>query len=438
MDFWVKAGQLILSLSILIVLHELGHFIPARIFKTRVEKFYLFFNPWFSLFKVKKGETEWGIGWLPLGGYVKIAGMIDESMDKEQMNKPAEPWEFRAKPAWQRLIIMIGGVTVNLILGFIIYIFILFTWGKDQLPLSEMKYGIECDSLAMDYGFQNGDKILTIEGEVPEDFMSINREILLNDAREVVVERNGGEKMITLPDDIVYEMIDKGAKGLFFAPIPAVIDSLIAGEPAEKAGFKIGDSIVAVNGKSTYFFTDVAKSINNEKEKEITVDVVRGNELVTLTVTTTKDGTIGIAPKKPKDIYKFKHIEYGFFAAIPAGITDGAQTLRDYVFSLRFLFSSAGAKSIGGFGSIGGLFPSSWDWHQFWKLTAFISIILAFMNLLPIPALDGGHVLFLLIEMIRGKAPSQRVMEVAQMIGMIFLLALLLYANGNDIVKLFN
>lgn len=438
MDFWIKAGQLILSLSILIVLHELGHFIPARLFKTRVEKFYLFFNPWFSLFKFKKGETEWGLGWLPLGGYVKIAGMIDESMDKEQMKLPPQPWEFRAKPAWQRLIIMIGGVTVNLILGFIIYIFILFTWGKDQLPLSEMKYGVECDSLAMKYGFQHGDKIISIEGEVPEDFQGINREILLNDARAIEVERNGSRQTITLPDDIVYEMIESGTKGLFFAPVPSVIDSVVAGEPAEKAGIKTGDSIIAINGKPTRFFTDVALSINSEKNKEITVDLYRGNELLTLKVTTTENGTIGIAPKKPKDIYHFNHIEYGFFAAIPAGITDGAQTLRDYVFSLRFLFSSAGAKSIGGFGSIGGLFPSSWDWHQFWKLTAFISIILAFMNLLPIPALDGGHVLFLIIEMIRGKAPSQKVLEVAQMIGMIFLLGLLLYANGNDIVKLFN
>lgn len=440
MEFLVKASQLILSLSILIVLHELGHFVPAKLFKTRVEKFYLFFNPWFSIFKIKRGETEYGLGWLPLGGYVKISGMIDESMDKEQMSKPPEPYEFRAKPAWQRLIIMIGGVTVNLILGFLIYMMVLFVWGKDVLPMKNAKYGIHADSLLIAHGFKNGDHVISVDGEPVEDLMSLNRGILLRGKRNFVVEREGKKVEINLPQDIDYKIVESGAKnGVIFPRTPSIVDSVMAGNNAEKAGLKKGDSIVSINGVETIFHDQVVENIRKNKNKQIALTVYRNGEPKEISVKVSKEGTIGFeARSELKKFFKIEHKDYGFFEAIPAGFAFGGQTLSDYVVQLKFLFTKAGVRQIGGFGSIGSMFPASWDWHTFWLLTAFLSIVLAFMNILPIPALDGGHVIFLIYEMITGRAPKQRVLEIAQIVGMVLLLGLLLYANGNDILKLFS
>lgn len=439
MDFWIKAAQLILSLSILIVLHELGHFIPAKLFKTKVEKFYLFFNPWFSLFKVKKGETEYGLGWLPLGGYVKIAGMIDESMDKEQLAKPAEPWEFRAKPAWQRLIIMIGGVTVNIILGFLIYIMVLWVWGTDSLPLKNVKYGIVCDSVLIDNGLMNGDKIVSIEGKVPEDLMSINKQILLRGKRKLVVERDGKNIPVNLPVDIDYKMVGAGAKSAIGPRVPTIMDSLFSDMPAIKAGFQKGDSVITLNGEPAGMYDlFIYKMSKIKKGSSVAIAVSRNGEEMTINVKTDKDGKVGFQPVDLDKTLKFVHKDYSLGEAIPAGFSFATQTLGNYVTSLKFLFTKEGASQIGGFGSMGSLFSAEWDWHSFWMLTAFLSIVLAFMNILPIPALDGGHVLFLIWEMITGRAANQKVLEYAQMVGMVLLLGLLIYANGNDILKLFS
>lgn len=442
MEFWIKAAQLILSLSILIVLHELGHFIPAKLFKTRVEKFYLFFNPWFSLFKVKKGETEYGLGWLPLGGYVKISGMVDESMDKEQMAKPPEPWEFRSKPAWQRLIIMVGGVTVNVILGFLIYGMVLFFWGKDNLPLKNVKYGIECDSLLIKHGLSNGDKLVSVDGEIPADLMAVNKMILLKGKRNLVVEREGKKVSVRLPVDIDYQMVGAGAKSAIEPRTPTIVDSVLAKSPGQKAGLLKGDKILTVNGEQAAMYDQFQELMRNKKNKSVAFEIQRNGQQITVNVKTSKDGTVGFfpigaLPGSMKRIFKYEHVEYGFFESIPAGLSLGGETLSNYVTSLKFLFTKEGAKQIGGFGAIGGLFSPTWDWHSFWMLTAFLSMVLAFMNMLPIPALDGGHVMFLLWEMITGRAANQKVLEYAQMVGMFLLLGLLLYANGNDILKLF-
>ncbi len=455
MEILIQAGQLILSLSILIVLHELGHFLPARWFGIKVEKFYLFFDPWFSLFKVKKGDTEYGIGWLPLGGYVKISGMIDESMDKEQLNQPPQPWEFRSKPAWQRLIVMIGGVTVNIILGFLIYIMILWVWGKDYIPIENAKYGIyvnEQSAMGED-GLQHGDKIISVGGQKPKTLEEANSIILIDGIRELEIERNGKKMTVSLPDDIEQTILNKGDRMIFEIRVPFVIDSVLEGKNAEEAGLKKGDSLVGVEGMPNVglyenesekrdsliamnpYFQDIVEVLKRCKDSKVTFLVMRNDELKRIKVEVDENGQVGVGNKDLKKLFEVKHESYGFFASIPAGISSGWGTLSSYVKSLGLLFTPAGAKNIGGFGSIGGLFSKEWDWLRFWSMTAFISIILAFMNILPIPALDGGHVMFLLYEMITGRAPGQRFMEIAQVIGMVFLLGLLLYANGNDIFK---
>lgn len=455
MEILIQAGQLILSLSILIVLHELGHFLPARWFGIKVEKFYLFFDPWFSLFKVKKGDTEYGIGWLPLGGYVKISGMIDESMDKEQLSQPPQPWEFRSKPAWQRLIVMLGGVTVNIIVGFLIYIMILWIWGKDFIPTENAKYGIyvnEQTAMGED-GLQHGDKIISVGGQKPKTLEEANSIILIDGVRELEIERNGKTMTVSLPDDIEQTILNKGDRMIFEIRVPFVIDSILEGKNAEKAGLKKGDSLVGVEGMPkagvyedeeakrdslivmSPYFQDIVKVLKRCKESKVTFLVMRNDELKRIKVEVDENGQVGVGNKDLKKLFEVKHESYGFFASIPAGISNGWGTLSSYVKSLGLLFTPAGAKNIGGFGSIGGLFSKEWDWLRFWSMTAFISIILAFMNILPIPALDGGHVMFLLYEMITGRAPGQRFMEIAQLIGMVFLLGLLLYANGNDIFK---
>ncbi len=435
MEILIKAGQLILSLSILVVLHEGGHFLPAKLFGTRVERFYLFFNPWFSLFKVKKGDTEYGIGWVPLGGYVKIAGMIDESMDTEQVQKAPEPYEFRAKPAWQRLIIMLGGVTVNLLLGMAIYAMILFLWGQRELPVEHVQYGVHCDSLMYDMGFEEGDRILRIDGKKPANFSAIGKELLLDNAKTVTIERDGKRKKLSLPGDLKEKLLSKNVQQPFQFRFPVVIDSVVPGKPAEKAGFRSNDSIVTVNGKNTAFWNDLMRVLQKNKGEKVNVGVYRNGRKKELEVSVTQKGKMGFYPKRPEEFLQFERKKYGFFRAIPAGIELAITTLTGYVASLKLIFTPEGAEQVGSFLTIGNLFPGSWDWHQFWQLTALLSIILAFMNLLPIPALDGGHVVFLLYEMVSGKAPGQKFMEIAQITGMIILFAILALAFRNDFMK---
>lgn len=439
MDILIKAAQLVLSLSILVVLHEFGHYIPARIFKTRVEKFYLFFNPWFSLFKKKVGDTEWGIGWLPLGGYVKIAGMVDESMDKEQLAQPAQPWEFRSKPAWQRLIIMIGGVTVNLLLGIVIYIFIMFTYGEEKIYSKDLKAGMSIHPYLSKYGLNSGDNILKVNGQEVTHLSDINNGILLRGVRKLTVQRPDGKiETVTLPEEIDYELFQEGA-------FPAVglraNDRTIAKIPAEdtvlkKAGFKEKDEILSINEIPVSFYDDIEKAKFKYKGKKVDMTVLRGKDTLNLATKIGQNGQIGfIRDAKFIDTASIQTHYYSFGQSIGKGIDRGFTTLSDYVGQLKFLFTSKGASSIGGFGTIGNMFPPVWDWQVFWMTTAFISIILAFMNILPIPALDGGHVVFLLYEMITGREAPQKVLEYAQYVGFMLLLGLILYANGNDIYR---
>lgn len=434
-EILIKAGQLILSLSILVVLHELGHFIPAKLFKARVEKFYLFFDPWFSLFKKKKGDTEYGIGWLPLGGYVKISGMVDESMDREQMAKPPQPWEFRSKPAWQRLIIMIGGVTVNLILGFLIYAMMLWHWGESYLPTKNLTYGIAVDSLAQSIGLRDGDMVLSVNHQPVENFKAIPAEIILREATSIQVERAGKPLDIKIPTGFVREMIKK--KGtLMEVRIPFTVDSVLPKSPAEKAGIRKGDKTLTVNGQPASYFHEFKKALQPYKNKTIPIQVLRDGDTLKLFPQVSENGTLGMFPANPVKDFKFATREYTFFEAIPAGFSKCISTLVKYVQQLRLIFVSKEVKaneSLGGFMSIGNLFPGYWDWSSFWEMTALLSIILAFMNILPIPALDGGHVLFLLYEIITGRKPSEKFLEYAQIIGMVILFSLLIYANGLDV-----
>jgi regulator of sigma E protease len=433
----IFALQLLLSLSILIILHEGGHFIPAKLFKTRVEKFYLFFDPYFSVIKKKIGETEYGIGWLPLGGYVKISGMVDESMDKEQMAKPAQPWEFRAKPAWQRLIIMIGGVVVNVIVGIVIYSVILFTWGKEVVPSENASYGVHCNPLMYHYGFRDGDKILALDGVKPESFQDINKSLILDDPRAVTIERYGEEMTIALPEDFGQLLVDSGIKsGAFSLRIPFVIDSVVPGNPAFHAGLLKGDSIVGVNGLYTPYFQEIAKELRNNKNKVVRLHLVREGQTMAVPVDVTDEGRIGVSPRSLEHFISVDTLSYSLGSAIPGGFHEAWETVTNYTSQLRFLFSKSGAKQVGGFVTFAKLFPEEWDWWAFWERTAFISLVLAFMNILPIPALDGGHVMFLLWEMITGKAVSQKVLERSQIIGMILLLGLMLYGNGMDIFRI--
>jgi len=438
MEVLIKIAQLLLSLSILVVLHEFGHFAFAKLFKTRVEKFYLFFNPWFSLFKFKKGETEYGLGWLPLGGYVKISGMIDESMDKEQMKEPPKPYEFRAKPSWQRLLIMLGGVLVNFVLALAIYSATLYVWGDQYLPTKEVKYGVTADSLALATGFQHGDKILSVDGEEVEDFFKIVPHIVLNKASSVQVMRNGERKNITLDKSIYAALLHDPA---FVAPrIPFYILGFAENSPAKEAGIKKKDKIVALNGEKTEYFDQFVSRVTKHKNQQVEVTVLRENDSITIPVKVTSEGLIGVAVDyNIARFFKLAQFEYGFWESIPAGINKGVETFKSYLQQLKLIFDAEteAYKSVGGFITIGKIFPGVWDWESFWNLTAFLSIILAIMNVLPIPALDGGHVMFLLYEMISGRKPSEKFLEYAQIAGMILLLTLLVFANGNDIVKLF-
>ncbi len=436
MEILIKAGQLILSLSILIVLHEFGHYLPARWFKTRVEKFYLFFDYKFSLFKRKIKDTEWGIGWIPLGGYVKISGMIDESMDTDQMKQEPQPWEFRTKPTWQRLIIMCGGVIVNLIVGIIIYMLVLFTWGQDYMTNEDLPNGFEVHESFEQYGFQDGDQILEVGGEVPDNVLDVNIMLLLRDYRDVKVRHlDGSEQEITLPEDIDYKMFQDDAMPAFRPRFYTVVDSVIPNTGAAKGGLEKGDSLISVNGDTVEFFDLFKDKLTESKDQEIQIGLFRDGIKLEKMVSVDTNGTIGFASKPWQKQYDFQHRDYSFGESIPGGLSLGMTTLSDYVTQLKFLFTKKGASSIGGFGAFGSLFSPTWDWHRFWMMTAFISIMLAFMNFLPIPALDGGHIMFLLYEMVTGRKPGDKFMQYAQMTGIILLLGLLLYANGNDIYK---
>lgn len=438
MEILVKAGQFLLSLSILVILHEMGHFLFAKLFGARVEKFYLFFNPWFSLFKVKRGETEYGVGWLPLGGYVKISGMIDESMDKEQMQQPPQPYEFRSKPAWQRLFIMIGGVLVNFVLALLIYSAILFTWGDEYLATRNVKYGVACDSLALELGFRNGDKILTVSGHEVENFQQISHDILLNDNREVVLLRGADTVKINIAEDKVAKLVKNPM--IFVPRFPFIVDELRKDDVAEKAGLKKGDKLIAINNEPKQFFDEFKTAMQENKNKTVAITVLRDTQTVNIDLNVPETGIVGVVPlMELKEFFEIDKKEYSFFESIPAGIKRGFTTIRSYLKQLKLIFSpeTKAYESLGGFITIGKIFPSTWDWQAFWGLTAFLSIILAIMNILPIPALDGGHVLFLLYEIVTGRKPSDKFMEYAQITGMIILLALLLYANANDVIKLF-
>ena len=435
MEFLIKAGQLILSLSILVTLHELGHFVPARLFGTRVEKFFLFFDWKFALWKRQVGDTVFGIGWIPLGGYVKISGMIDESMDREQMAQAPQPWEFRAKPAWQRLIIMVGGVTVNLLLGMLIYIAVLFTWGRDYLPLENATYGLHPSSVIKEQGMADGDRIIAVEGHAVRSIEELGKAILIDEARTLTIDRQGRTTDITLSTDVADRILDRNEKTLFTPCVPFFVDSILPDGTAKDSELRKGDRLIAVNGASTPWFAQFREAVGELKGQQATIGVLRGSDTLQLPVLVSDQGLIGVGNRPPEAYFTFAKERYGLLESIPAGIAYGWNTLGGYVSSLKLLFSASGVKQMGGFGSIGGLFSPAWDWQVFWNMTAFLSIILAFMNILPIPALDGGHVVFLLYEMVTGRAPNQRVLEVAQMVGMVLLLGLILFANGNDLFK---
>lgn len=447
MEILIKASQFILSLSLLIVLHELGHFIPAKLFKTKVEKFYLFFDYKFSLFKKKIGDTVYGIGWIPLGGYVKIAGMIDESMDKEQMLEEPKPWEFRSKPAWQRLIIMLGGVFVNFVLGWFIYVCLMFAYGEKYLPNDNVKDGIWVqDSLAIGLGLKTGDKILTVDGNKVEKFHQLPMEFI--NGNNYTIERNGTIVEKIIPEDFISQLLDRGkeARGFLAPRYPFAIAKVSKDSPNLKSGLAAKDIVVAIAGAPIKYYDEAKAAFLVHKGEEITINVNRSGEIKEISVKISEEGKIGVAfgGLSFKDLERLGYYElanktYSFTEAIPAGTNKAWSTLTNYVKQLKKIFNpNTGAyKGLGGFISIGSVFPAEWSAESFWGITAFLSIMLGFMNLLPIPALDGGHVVFTLWEMITGKKPSDRFLEYAQVAGFVLLLTLLLFANGNDVYKLF-
>ncbi|MDP2723875.1 MAG: RIP metalloprotease RseP [Bacteroidales bacterium] len=439
MEILIQILQLLLSLSILVVVHEFGHFAAAKIFKTRVEKFYLFFDPWFSLFKFTYKGTEYGMGWLPLGGYVKISGMIDESMDKEQMKLPPQPWEFRSKPAWQRLIVMLGGVTMNVVLAVVIYIVLLASFGDEYLPTSEAnKYGIRPDSLAIEMGFQPGDKILSLDGLYVEDFSKIPMNIVLNEVKQVEVERNGKKMELSLPEGSLNKLVNHKTP-IFTVRIPFVASKFAEKSVAKNAGMLLGDTILGIDGMNIKYFNDFREEIQKHKNEAVIIAVKRGNDTLDLSMKLDSTGLLGVFPLG--DLSQFFHLnkkDYTLAQAIPAGFNRTWSGIGNYLKQLKLLFSPEvkAYEGVGGFITIGSIFPTYWHWESFWRLTAFLSIMLAIINVLPIPALDGGHVLFLLYEIIARRKPSDKFLERAQVVGMIILFSLLILANGNDVAKL--
>jgi regulator of sigma E protease len=453
--FLIRLIQFMLAISLLVLLHEGGHFFFSKLFGVRVDKFYLFFDPsiwkWdgsIFKFKPKGSDTQYGVGWLPLGGYCKIAGMIDESFDTEQMKQPQQPWEFRSKPAWQRLLIMIGGVLVNFLLALFIYAMILFHWGDTYIPLKDMTQGMKFNAEAKSYGFQDGDILIgTEEGEFKDFSADLFRQI--SEAHRVDIVRDGKPMSISLPGDINLLGMLKADPAFVRPLIPAVIDSIVADTPAAAAGLQKGDRILAINGKAVDSYNEYTNQIarlsdvmavattheDSMKVRQATIVFARGEQTDTADVVLTPELTLGFYGQSLTKIYKPVTIEYGFLESIPAGIKYGWNVLAGYVDDMKYIFTADGAKSLGGFGAIGSLFPPMWDWYMFWKMTAFLSIILAFMNILPIPALDGGHVLFLVYEMITRRKPSEQFMIRAEYVGFGILILLMVFANLNDILR---
>ena len=490
MTILIKVLQFFLSLSILIFIHELGHFLAAKAFKTRVEKFYLFFDWGFSIFRCKKvngkwrfkffaknepekyiateykdaagkkqtkyepidlstlpeddwrrsDSTEYGIGWFPLGGYNKIAGMVDESMDKSAMQQPPQPWEFRSKPAWQRFIIMIAGVTMNVLLAFVIYIGLLTKEGEQYLSTEEVnKYGISVDSLAYEFGLRDGDKILAVDGQYIEKFTDIPMQIILEKAQAIEVERDGKDTVINLPNDAVTKLLSTQDANFISFRVPFIVADMTDNSIGRAAGLEVGDQIIGINDIETVYYQDFTKTIKQFKGQDIDLWVVRDFDTLSLAMHLGEEGVIGAYLAPVSDFFEFETKEYTFWEAIPAGFRKTGKELSDYWKQVKLIFSpkTKAYESVGGFISIGKIFPEQWIWSIFWRMTAFLSIALAVMNILPIPALDGGHILFLLIEIITRRKPSDKFMEVAETIGLILVLGLVILANGNDIIRLF-
>jgi regulator of sigma E protease len=443
----IKALQLIMSLSLLVIIHEGGHFLFAKLFKIRVEKFCLFFDPWFTLFKhkPKNSDTEYALGWLPLGGYVKIAGMIDESMDTEQMKQPEQPWEFRAKPAWQRLFVMIGGVLFNFLLALFIYSMILFAWGDEYVKVTEAPLGMEFNESAKNIGFQDGDVLLSADGV---EFDRYNEKMLAQivDARAVKVRRDGKEAMVYIPEDFMQHLMVDSVRFISFR-LPYVVGEVVDNSPAQQAGLMAGDSITKLDGKGISFTDflvemDRRRTLDKEGKTNDSIDLhrleltyYRNGVEQTAEVVADSAYKVGVVNKSVDQVLPVVKVEYGFFESFPAGIGLGVSKLESYVNNMKYVFTKEGAKQVGGFATIASIFPDQWDWHQFWYMTAFLSVILAFMNILPIPALDGGHVLFLFYEIIARRKPSDKFMEYAQMVGMGILILLLVWANFNDVLR---
>ncbi|MBL7725597.1 MAG: RIP metalloprotease RseP [Chitinophagaceae bacterium] len=440
----LQAGQLLLALSILVILHEFGHYITAKWFKCRVEKFFLFFDPWFALVKKKVGDTVYGIGWLPLGGYVKISGMIDESMDKEAMKQPPQEWEFRSKPAWQRLIVMLGGVIMNILVAFVIYAFILMIWGDKKIPAASMKYGVHVvDSTMYKMGIRNGDKILEIDGKEVADYEKLRRSLLLGSS--VTVDRGGQKVNLTLDEDLIGQLVEnrnKEVSGFVEVRKPAIVFFVPDTANAYKAGLRKDDKLIAIDSVRFEFYDELQNQLNLKKDKMVQLTVERAGQEISFPVPISNDGKIGFAPygynyqqMDSLGWVKLNVTKYGFLAAFPAGVKKAGNELMFYIDQFKKILNpKTGAyKGVGGFKAMGSIFPKyGWDWEQFWRITAFLSIVLAFMNLLPIPALDGGHVMFTLYEMITRRKPNEKFLEYAQVVGMVLLLGLMLYANGND------
>lgn len=441
----IKAGQLILALSILVILHEFGHYITARWFGCRVEKFYLFFDPWFSLFKKKIGDTEYGIGWLPLGGYVKISGMIDESMDTEAMKKEPQSWEFRSKPAWQRLIIMLGGIIMNVIVAIVIYSLVLFTYGKDVIPPQSVKYGIAFqDSLYFKIGFQNGDKLIAVNGKTIDNLDDAAMKVMTG--KSATVERNGKSIELQFPENLIETLIESKKRGpamQIIPRMPAMIGSMADignDSPGKQAGLQEGDLILSINNQPIRFFDEMRSVLVASTEPAVALEVLRKNDTLHLRSSLTKEKKLGIPPisdiekLQAMGVLNYQHKTYTLAACFPAGLQLTVEKLQSYIDQFKMMLQpKTGAyKGLGGFKAIANAFPAIWNWEAFWNITAFLSIVLAFMNLLPIPALDGGHVMFTLYEMITRRKPSEKFLEYAQVVGMVLLLSLMLYANAND------
>lgn len=444
MEIFIKIVQFLLSLSILVLFHEAGHYLFAKLFKTRVEKFYIFFNPGFSLFKFKKGETEYGLGWIPFGGYVKISGMIDESMDLGQMKEEPKPWEFRSKPAWQRLLIMIGGVVVNIVLAFIIYIGVLFTWGESYLSIKDMKEGVVVNDTFSKMGVKKGDNIIGFDGHYMERFSDIIPNLLLEKPKVMDIDRGGDTIHLNIPESIVGELLDISSRSFY---IPRIISPrirtnglLVAGfseySTAYDSGIRKGDRLIYLNGTKINYVDDFIDANKAEGYAKTNVKILRGKDTVAFSFPLSEDGKMGIRYAYDNNLHT--SVKYFSLAeSIPAGIKMGVKEIKSYIKQLKLVFSSGkqAAKSVGGFGSIANIFPGVWNWYSFWMLTALISIMVGIMNMLPIPALDGGHVLFILYEIITGRKPGEKFMEYAQMVGMFLILGLFIMANVNDILK---